>query len=232
MARPSKVYIISISAHLGIGVAVAAIPAKKVLETYQVMVADSRKKPDVPKPNANPPLAPTTPAKVPSARARSAARPAANAAATPVTDAAGSGYVPDFGLALGNFSGDEGIAVPVARARVAEQPPPSVKRALVARPQPRAASLCDEALVKAKLVSIRQPQFTEQARTAGIAGRLRLKITLDEQGNVTQIALIQGLGYGLDEAAIAAAKAAKFQPATRCGKPIASTFNFAVRFGG
>lgn len=39
-----------------------------------------------------------------------------------------------------------------------------------------------------------------------------------------------GLGYGLDEAALEAAKRAAFEPATRCGKPVSATFVIAMRF--
>jgi hypothetical protein len=41
---------------------------------------------------------------------------------------------------------------------------------------------------------------------------------------------MSGLGYGLDEAAIAAAKNLRFAAATAGGRPIASHFILAMRF--
>jgi protein TonB len=44
------------------------------------------------------------------------------------------------------------------------------------------------------------------------------------------VRVIKGLGFGLDEAAVAAAKQWTFKPATRCGKPVAYTVKPGVRF--
>jgi protein TonB len=44
------------------------------------------------------------------------------------------------------------------------------------------------------------------------------------------VSLLQGLGYGLDEAALATARRAEFEPAVRCGKPTRATFNISMRF--
>jgi protein TonB len=53
---------------------------------------------------------------------------------------------------------------------------------------------------------------------------------VDKSGTVVRARVIEGLGHGLDEAALAAAKAAKFQAALECGKPVESTFVISVRF--
>jgi protein TonB len=42
--------------------------------------------------------------------------------------------------------------------------------------------------------------------------------------------VVEGLGHGLDEAAVAALRGAKFNPATHCGQPVSSTFVVSVRF--
>jgi periplasmic protein TonB len=75
-----------------------------------------------------------------------------------------------------------------------------------------------------------QPLGTEAARAAGIEGKVRVQLTVDETGHVVDVKLLQGLGYGLDEAALAAAKRAEFEPALRCGKPTRATFNISMRF--
>jgi protein TonB len=59
---------------------------------------------------------------------------------------------------------------------------------------------------------------------------VRVEVTVDDSGHVTGARLLAGLGYGLDEAALEAAKRAAFEPATRCGKPVSATFVIAMRF--
>jgi protein TonB len=59
---------------------------------------------------------------------------------------------------------------------------------------------------------------------------VRVEVTVDESGRVIAARVSSGLGYGLDELALAAAKACTFQPATRCGKPIVGTVVLPFRF--
>ena len=49
-------------------------------------------------------------------------------------------------------------------------------------------------------------------------------------GRVRGARVLQGLGYGLDEAALASARRITFRPGTRCGKPVDATFVVAIRF--
>jgi len=57
-----------------------------------------------------------------------------------------------------------------------------------------------------------------------------VELTVDETGRVVEVRVLQGLGYGLDEAALAAARSATFEPALRCGKPSRATFTISMRF--
>ena len=41
--------------------------------------------------------------------------------------------------------------------------------------------------------------------------------------------MIQGLGYGLDESSLVAARALAFEPAVRCGRPSAATFKIRLQ---
>jgi protein TonB len=63
-----------------------------------------------------------------------------------------------------------------------------------------------------------------------VEGKVRVRVSIDENGSVTGVELVSGLGHGLDEAALGAARSARFEPATRCGKPVASSFVIAMRF--
>lgn len=63
-------------------------------------------------------------------------------------------------------------------------------------------------------------QYSDEARQAHIEGAVTLAIDIDAQGDVTEVRIVNGLGYGLDEVAIAAVRQWRFQPATRNGQPV------------
>jgi TonB family protein len=105
-----------------------------------------------------------------------------------------------------------GLAVP-APTRAAAPPPPVVKQ--LAPPAPRAAlGECSEPASKPKPLVVPQPVYTDAARAASVAGRVRVELTVDEAGHVVSVKVLEGLGYGLDESAQAAARQATFTPAS------------------
>jgi protein TonB len=75
-----------------------------------------------------------------------------------------------------------------------------------------------------------QPAYTTAARDAKIEGRVRIEAQVDDRGRVTGVRVVAGLGHALDEAALAAARQMTFDPATRCGKPVASPFVIGMKF--
>lgn len=75
-----------------------------------------------------------------------------------------------------------------------------------------------------------QPEYTPEAIEAAVQGAVFLKLTVDTEGTVVQAVVDEGLGYGLDESAIAAAKQLKFTPAKRNGKPFKATFRYRFDF--
>lgn len=169
--------------------------------------------PPAPKAEPEPRRAPPAPAKQPA--------PEPEAPAAPSFD-----DVPDFGFALEGAVSGGGIAVPVSKRELAA-PAPRVVKALALAPKARG---CDEPASKPKPVSVPQPVYTEAARAAGVAGRVRVALTVDETGRVVDVKVLQGLGHGLDDAALAAARNAKFTPAQRCGRAVRATFTIAMRF--
>lgn len=154
--------------------------------------------------------------------------PPPEAAAQPTLDA-----LPDFGLELGGVSGAGGFAVQQGTGPRTARPLPAVKKELTAasdNPPPKLADPCQEAPAKPKLLNLPQPVYTDAARAAGIEGKVRVSITVDPTGQVTEVKVLQSLGHGLDESALAAARSARFEAAVRCGKPASSTFTIAMRF--
>ncbi len=143
--------------------------------------------------------------------------------------------MPDFGINLsGGLGGPAGgIAVPMGGGATPSsvEPKPKEKVLGVAAERPAVAGDdCAEDLVKAKPQGFVKPTYTDDARAAGIEGRVRVEVSLDETGHVLSARVVSGLGHGLDESAIEAAKRMAFSSATRCGKSVKSTFVVSMRF--
>ena len=229
--RSSVTYGIAIAAHLGFFAVVLAIPKPVHRERVAVVIHEVKKakpKPE-PKPAAvEPPKPKPAPArKVATTTPKPSLAPPPPAPSAPKTAAP----APDFGLTLASGDGPAVAAPrPVApkpqAAPVKQAPRPKVLAAAGA-PEEEA---CPEPAVKPKPVNIVQPAYTDDARAAQIEGKVRVEITVGTDGTVTDVRVLAGLGHGLDEAALAAAKASTFEPGTSCGKPITMTFTIGMRF--
>jgi TonB family protein len=73
--------------------------------------------------------------------------------------------------------------------------------------------------VALKIISKPQPQYTEEARKNQISGTVRLKVIFNSNGSVGSITAVSGLGYGLTEKAISAARNIRFEPQLKNGVP-------------
>jgi TonB family protein len=83
---------------------------------------------------------------------------------------------------------------------------------------------------KPELLESVEAEYTDEALEADIEGEVRLKLTLDAEGNVTTVEIVEGLGYGLDERAREAAEQFEFRPARVNGEPAPIVLPFAIRF--
>ncbi|HVQ16453.1 MAG TPA: TonB family protein [Vicinamibacterales bacterium] len=73
-------------------------------------------------------------------------------------------------------------------------------------------------------------QYTEDARTRGITGDVVLEIVIRSDGSVGDVKVLRGLGYGLDDRAVAAVRNWKFSPARRLGTPVDVIVEVEVEF--
>ena len=71
-----------------------------------------------------------------------------------------------------------------------------------------------------EILMIPKPQYTDEARAKRIEGTVRLQVIFTAAGQVEVQRVVQGLGYGLDEAAEAAARQIRFRPALQEGHPV------------
>lgn len=232
MSKASLIYGLSIALHAGLAVSVATIKRAKRQETVAISVSEGKKKPpepakvvEDPKPVEKRDDAPRRESKAkiaPKAEAPKTDTPAK--ASSPILDA-----LPDFGLSMGN-GGPGGIAVPQPGAAAAPTPTARVEKAAPKALAPKPADACEEALVKPKPRAVTQPAYTTGAREANVEGKVRVEVSVAADGSVQSARVLAGLGHGLDEKALEAARRATFEPATRCGKPVSATFVIAFRF--
>jgi TonB family protein len=65
-----------------------------------------------------------------------------------------------------------------------------------------------------------KPAYTTEARTKKIEGDVLLQVVFTASGEVKVEKIVQGLGYGLDESAEAAARQIRYHPALQDGQPV------------
>ena len=80
------------------------------------------------------------------------------------------------------------------------------------------------------ILSKPKPVYTPEARNLHLEGEVSLDVIFSASGSVQILRVVQGLGHGLDQAAITAAKRWKFSPAMQCGKPVPAKFVLTIRF--
>jgi TonB family protein len=74
-------------------------------------------------------------------------------------------------------------------------------------------------LQPAEVISKPTPAYTAEARNLRIEGEVVLEVVFEASGNLRIVRVVQGLGHGLDEAAVHAAQQIRFKPAVRDGQP-------------
>jgi len=74
------------------------------------------------------------------------------------------------------------------------------------------------------------PVYPMMARKLGREGKVVLKLTIDENGNLSDVEVIDKAGFGFTEAAVEAVKKSTFLPAKKDGKAVASRALLPIRF--
>jgi TonB family protein len=74
------------------------------------------------------------------------------------------------------------------------------------------------------------PEYTEEARRRHVEGEVLLEMLFTASGEARMLRVVRGLGYGLDEAAAAAARQIRFLPARRNGSPVDSRAVVHIQF--
>ena len=75
-----------------------------------------------------------------------------------------------------------------------------------------------------------KPAYTAEARQRKIEGTVLLDVVFTSTGEVRVLRVVSGLGYGLDENAIEAARHIRFHPATQAGSAVDQRVTLHVVF--
>ena len=74
------------------------------------------------------------------------------------------------------------------------------------------------------------PEYTNEARVAGLEGAVSVRCEIGEDGSVRRAEVDEPLGLGLDQKALEAARQWRFQPATLDGRPVAHVIEVEIDF--
>jgi TonB family protein len=80
------------------------------------------------------------------------------------------------------------------------------------------------------LMQCRQPEYTEEARIAHLAGIVSMSLTVDDEGIPSDIHVVSPMGLGLDESAVACVRQSRYSPARKDGKPVPLKINVSLPF--
>jgi len=83
---------------------------------------------------------------------------------------------------------------------------------------------------KPRFLHREMPVYPMMARRFGKEGKVVLRLTIDEKGNLLNVEVLEKAGYGFTEAAVEAAKKSTFLPAKKDGKPIPCRAILPVKF--
>jgi TonB family protein len=74
------------------------------------------------------------------------------------------------------------------------------------------------------------PEYSEEARIARLAGTVRVSLVVGEDGTVRDVRTAASLGLGLDEKAIDAVRKWHFKPGLKDGMPVPVRVNIEINF--
>jgi protein TonB len=229
----------SVVIHGGVALALLGAAQKRVVgkTVFVQMTENAKKKPkavekkvekrEPPKPRAQP-----VERKVALASAHSSAAPPPVARVAPIAAA----------IEMSNDEpiGEGDVVIPVARPAAAAP----VKLASMEAERPRRRlhetsgpthgpmpvdEACHEEASKPEPIYKTEIEYTAAARSEGIEGKLKLRITVGADGEVIKVDVLASVAPELDAAAVAAVRRWRFKPAMMCGKPVAGGVYIVAR---
>ena len=81
-----------------------------------------------------------------------------------------------------------------------------------------------------RVISRSEPEYSEEARRAGVNTTIVVSLVVNESGAPQDIKVVRGAGFGLDERAVHAIESLRFEPATKEGKPFPASTHVELHF--
>jgi protein TonB len=132
------------------------------------------------------------------------------------------------GVPGGTGSGGSGGGAPVVAA--SDEPPPPPPPAPTPPPKPK--TIVSGGVLNGKAISKPQPAYPPIAKAARASGTVTVQIVVDESGRVISASAVSGHPL-LQQAAVAAARNARFSPTLLSGQPVkvsgVITYNFVLQ---
>lgn len=124
------------------------------------------------------------------------------------------------------------VAAPAAREASGPVKPGAFgDEAVVAqKPRPQRETALAKLDTPVEIVSKPKPAYTNEARELRIEGEVVLEVTFVASGQLRVLRILERLGHGLDEAAVAATHQIQFKPARRNGRAVDHTATLRVVF--
>lgn len=94
----------------------------------------------------------------------------------------------------------------------------------------KSSSAAEGATTGVDILYMPNPAYSIEGRTRKMEGDVVLEVVFLGSGQVQVVRVVSGLGYGLDEAAIQAAKQIRFKPAKRDGQPVDFPAHVRIEF--
>ena len=132
------------------------------------------------------------------------------------------------GLTLNSTTTASAVAVPVGNT-LAGKPAATATAPSAVRPGYAPSSLVDTLPILLEEIN-GEEVYPREAKKQGIEGQVVLLITVEADGTVSMAKVVSGPGHGLNEAARDAILRARFKPATKGGKPVATDLRYLYDF--
>jgi TonB family protein len=86
--------------------------------------------------------------------------------------------------------------------------------------QARPEKAVENTFIPPRIHRVPRATYTDEARRNRIEGKVKVEVLLGGDGQINQVIVVQGLGFGLDEQAVIAAKGIKYTPGMNNDKPV------------
>lgn len=111
-----------------------------------------------------------------------------------------------------------------------EGPIPDRARILICHSRGSADAVADADRRPGEMIYQVAHEYTDEAIQAGVEGVVGLGVSIDAEGCVVEVEVLERLPHGLTENAVAAMTRAVFRPAMENGEAVGATYRTAVRF--